>query len=1220
MSAYGKTWWGKKWLETFNDIDDANRLARGRTYANTGRAHNIEIKGNTVTAKVKGSRPSPYTVTIIFQEFDSNTADNLKGIITNSPLILSQLLNKKLPLQILDSLDKAKIKLFPSSWREINAQCSCPDWAMPCKHIASIIYLLCVRIDNNPFTLFEVHNCYLLDLITDYQDGRLENIQKIVTLEEILTTPTKSDDSISAIKFTKDLDGNDTKTVQNLYNIKLDLSKINHLFNCIITILEDFPPFYNKNFRDILASVYKYWQTHPRGVSGWYNFLSTNNNNGKKKLSEEELFLLKWNNPESLDDIILEVDENYSISIQKNKVNDSISQIKPIKDSESQVSFKNNNRHDIFNQGEKSVFAMVTFLDELPSALLHRFSPKILFLHILYQYAVILLQRSAIIPQILENAQGITFIRWIPALFDSSVKNIYDELVNHCPENLIVYNGHKISSKEQVTTSISWLISGIIYNKFPSNLMNREVSDVFLLFFYGKAKDFTYFQNKETPNSINQWLSKLHLAKRSNKLYLNIDDKEEYFELIPQILLENSDVPISISQALNIDNITTKLEVLSDLSLIADHLPKFDSIIQEGAKVRFTLEDFAPIFLKILPALQAIGVIVVLPKSLHAVLKPKINLALKAKSSLTSNAPSFLSLKNLLEFNWQIAIGNQILSIEEFKKILNQSGNLIKIKDNYILLDEKEIAQLLKQIEKLPDQLSQEDLLQAMLAEEIDDSIVSLDINLQKLMQSLTEHTPLPVPHNLKACLRPYQERGFNWLVQNINFSFGSILADDMGLGKTIQVIAVILYLKNHLLLTKQQRVLIVAPTGLLSNWDKEFKKFAPEISTCIYHGAKRELLEECDVIITSYGLARSDTKELKKMNWLLLVIDEAQNIKNPYSAQTKSIKSIEATHKIAMSGTPVENRLLEYWSIFDFTNKMYLGNLKHFKNRYASPIEKERNEACLNRFKKATAPFILRRLKNDKSIITDLPEKIENNRYCTLTPAQTALYKKVVDNSIEKIESAEGIERKGLVLQLINALKQICNHPAQFIKKRQKLSFEQSGKMIMLEEIVSEIYDIGEKCLIFTQYVEMGNIINELLAKKIGIRIPFLHGKISRASRENMINDFQDPFSSTKFFIISLKAGGTGLNLTAANHVIHYDLWWNPAVENQATDRAYRIGQKRNVMVHRFITNSTFEERIDEMIKSKKELANLTVSHGENWITEMTTTEIKSLVELKNT
>ena len=619
--------------------------------------------------------------------------------------------------------------------------------------------------------------------------------------------------------------------------------------------------------------------------------------------------------------------------------------------------------------------------------------------------------------------------------------------------------------------------------------------------------------------------------------------------------------------------------------------------------------------MSILPVLKAIGIIIILPKSLQKILKPRLNLNLQAKDKIPEDRKSFMDLQKLLTFDWRIAIGDKNLSVTEFKSLMKESRGLVRIMDEYILLDEKEMTDLLKQLEKLPERLSQAELMQASLSGELDGAKVDLDKQLAALFSQLGNYRQVSVPQNLIAQLRPYQERGFSWLVQNIEINFGSILADDMGLGKTLQVIAAILYCKNAGFLTKD-RVLIIAPTSLLSNWQREIERFAPDLNLLVYHGQNRELVGDYDVAMTSYGLARRDKKELNKMKWFLLIIDEAQNIKNSTTEQTKAIKSIESRHKIAMSGTPVENRLLEYWSIFDFSNKRYLGTPKQFKDRFALPIEQERDKDCLERFKKITSPFILRRLKSDKSIIQDLPDKIENNRYCSLTNEQTAIYQEVVDMSIKKLETTEGIERKGLVLKLINALKQVCNHPSQFYKKKEA-TVEQSVKMQMLEEVLSGINIVGEKSLIFTQYTEMGNIIAKLVEEKFKSVTPFLHGSLSRKSRVEMVADFQN-CSQVRTLIISLKAGGTGLNLTAANNVIHYDLWWNPAVEAQATDRAYRIGQKSNVMVYRLITTGTFEERIDQMIQSKKELANLTVGSGENWITELNNDQLRDLFSLR--
>jgi SNF2 family DNA or RNA helicase len=417
--------------------------------------------------------------------------------------------------------------------------------------------------------------------------------------------------------------------------------------------------------------------------------------------------------------------------------------------------------------------------------------------------------------------------------------------------------------------------------------------------------------------------------------------------------------------------------------------------------------------------------------------------------------------------------------------------------------------------------------------------------------------------------------------------------------------------------LLKKQKALAILPTTLLTNWEKEITKFASDLNVQVYHGSNRKLnLKDNDIILTTYGIARSETSELSKHKWAVLILDEAQNIKNPQTGQTKAIKKFKANIKIAMTGTPVENRLSEYWSIFDFINKGYLHGLKKFKDTFARPIELDRDKDALERFRKITSPFILRRLKTDKTIIQDLPDKIETDQYCSLTKKQAALYQNVVDQMMEEVEKTSAIERRGLILKLLTALKQICNHPSQYLKVK-TIKKEDSGKTELLLDLLRQIFNANQKVIIFTQYRQMGDLLAELIKTELGENVPFLHGGVSRKNRDLMVDNFQEkPY--LKAMLISLKAGGTGLNLTAASNVIHYDLWWNPAVEAQATDRAYRIGQKQNVQVHRFITEKTFEEKINKLIQSKKELANLAVSTGESWLGDMSNDDLRDLVSLE--
>ncbi len=485
-----------------------------------------------------------------------------------------------------------------------------------------------------------------------------------------------------------------------------------------------------------------------------------------------------------------------------------------------------------------------------------------------------------------------------------------------------------------------------------------------------------------------------------------------------------------------------------------------------------------------------------------------------------------------------------------------------------------------------------------------------------KFKKLIRENKIYDVPHTLTGDLRPYQKIGYSWLVQNIRYGFGSILADDMGLGKTIQILSAILYYKENNLLEDKTALIIVPPT-LISNWENEIKKFTPDLTYFIYHGSNRTFpLETYDIILTSYGVVRLDLDMFVDQRWFLCIIDEAQNIKNPNTEQTKAIKSVDARSKVALTGTPIENKLMDYWSIFDFTNKGYLSTKDDFKRQYVMPIEKLEDEETLDDLRTIAKPFVLRRLKTDDDIKKELPEKFINDIYCTLSKKQIKLYNAILDEIFFDIENSKGIQRKGIILKILTALKQTCNHPAQFLDiKNPKIS--ESGKMELLVDILSNILDANEKVLIFTQYVEMGKLIQELISKKFKREVLFLHGSQTRIEKANVIDTFQED-ENYKILVATLKTGGTGLNLTAAQNVIHYDLWWNPAVENQATDRVHRIGQENDVMVYRFITKGTLEETIDAISKHKTDLASKSIVSDETFLTEMTNEELKEVLKLR--
>ena len=1231
-------------MDALKGIDHSNRLPRGKTYANTGKVYDIKFIDNIITAKVKGNYASYYKVKVMPNSFTQAEKELIIEVINNHPSILSALLNKKIPEELYHELSKIGIDLFPKSWKEISADCNCPDYAMPCKHIAGLIYMISVEIDKNPFKAFEIRDCNLISMIDHLDNVEEDKVRKIKNINEILIKNKKDSQnekedssekenlSIKKEKTSSEKEisaENGDRSTEKLN--KINFSKISDLSNQTLAMLKENPLFYDKDFKNILERVYTSFSRYTKKYCGPNHFneeyyvdeiiLKTKLKELSKldKLKDESndewkdrYYQNKWNNPIQWETLKIAIDKDYRIVEISNNKNKS----------------SNNENHKDKNPFTENVgnldHMLSGFLLELYQSNIHKYNYNIQYLYLLTQFTIKLIENKSIMPELLEIANNQVFIRWIPCLFNKDINKICENLYELCPKNLIVYEEQELSKEEQVKIAISLIILGIFSNHNELGMaqyLKRQIHNpVFQLFFNGIPQSFKEYETKGYEFLIDQWLSNLHIGKRNYDLYLAVDENiNESFNINLEVSI-NNDSPKAVYDILsdkkNYKITEQKLQLLSDIYLIQDYLPEIAKSVDLKEPIEFNLDEFSSFFIDIIPLLEIMGISMILPKSLQKVFKPKLTLNIESRKPGV-NEKAYLSLKELVKFDWELAIGNNNITVGEFRKLLKKSEGLVKLANQYVILDKKEIKSLIKRLDKISDNLSQSDLTQAILSGEFKETEVNIDGELKSIVEKITKPSKLPIPKNLNANLRPYQKRGFSWLSQNVDLGFGSILADDMGLGKTLQVLTLILHLKNQDKLKK--KVLVVAPTSLLSNWEREIEKFTPTLNSSIYHGQNRKIpKEDCDIIITSYGMIRRDEKKFKKEKWFLVVVDEAQNIKNPLTKQTKAIKSIKADNKIALSGTPVENRLADYWSIFDFTNKHYLSTAKKFTKRFIIPIEKERDKNALDTFKLITKPFILRRLKSDKNIIADLPDKIVNDVYCNLTPNQTALYQEMVDSIMGEIDNSEGINRKGLIFKLINALKQICNHPSQFTKSKKQIAIDDSGKMEVLFNILENINENNEKVLIFTQYVEMGNIIKDLVEDKLRAEVMFLHGSLSRKKRDEMVNDFQTN-SQKRIFIVSLKAGGTGLNLTAAKNVIHYDLWWNPAVENQATDRAYRIGQKDNVMVYRFITTGTFEEKINDMIKAKEELAEVTVGTGENFITEMNNSDLKEMLRLRN-
>ena len=690
---------------------------------------------------------------------------------------------------------------------------------------------------------------------------------------------------------------------------------------------------------------------------------------------------------------------------------------------------------------------------------------------------------------------------------------------------------------------------------------------------------------------------------------------DSYHELITQQFGENIEqqLLVNLAHAARIYPILWQgMETSEPASLILSLDEAFE-FLQESAWI---LEDA--------------GFRVIIPSRLTPKGRQRAKMRLRTndkKKGSTTSAKSYLSFDSLTDYHYEFVMGDETVSPEEWQQLVEMKTPLVHFRGQWMELDREKMQEMLafwRQQKDNLDALSVQELLKK-LAEEGDSLEVDTNDNLAEMLAKLNDSSHLALidnPTQLNAQLRDYQKRGVSWLRYLETLGLNGCLADDMGLGKTMQVIATLILEKET---SKTAPTLLIAPTSVIGNWEKEVEKFAPHLKTHIHHGSTREkecaefakLCSEQDMLITSYTLARKDNALLTTIDWYRVVLDEAQNIKNPKAAQTKSILKITAKHRLALTGTPVENRLMDLWSIFNFLNPNYLGKQTQFRKAYELPIQRDNDPVKSTILKQLIQPFILRRLKTDKNIIKDLPDKIENKQYCNLSKEQASLYQAVVKDVEEQLEEKQGIERQGLMLSTLMKLKQICNHPMQFLQDGSPFTSERSHKLERISDMLGEAIAEGDSVLLFTQFTEIGEQLMEYFSKDKHYPSHYIHGGVSRKKREQMIQDFQDPDSPPSIFILSLKAGGVGITLTRANHVFHFDRWWNPAVENQATDRAFRIGQKKNVFVHKFITLGTLEERIDQMIEDKQKMADSIVGNDESWLTKLDNQAFKELIAL---
>jgi len=1155
-SRYGITPWGSWFIDVLDSYQMGARLERGRTYANTGRVLSLELNAGHAIAKVQGNYRPFYRVEINFPPLKE--AEQVYRMIESDPPLLARIAAGELPETFLHKLKNKDIDLIPRRWGEMKRSCNCPDNGDPCKHMAALYYIIAREIDADPHVLFRLRG---MDLAARFGNAAVHQI----------TPP-------FAVTFAVQEKSAPSQTASEAP----ELEEIPHCGELISSLLPSAPPFCEKDFAMVMAEFFH----HCARYQAWESADEQSRADAEHNFSRSVWTVVCANPGPGAEPVLQAEDINGKKS-----------------------------RHSLYDAFEH--FARFSSEDGTASYA---------FLFYFFKLLNLVCYSGAFIPYVLVENETLKII-WRPFEILPPVPAMLKAVAKLCHtsrESSIL----AVKAKSKIVSGLSVvdLLASAFLNEFVRRKFllfrgiggsfgrqgtGEEYRELLNLFFQGIRIDVSSPAKRSLPTAIDQWLSVLHINFSACRYSITIKG------ISPKSgdTLAALDFFIFMDALTESEEGTTKtplhkckdLEILRAPIALSNYLPEIRELFNHP-KVRLGEERLVSFLDSAASLLTRLGITVNLPKALARELKPRLVIkGSPAKGSLVR----YLDLNTLQEFKWQVAIGDKVLTIEEFEKLVKEKRSLVRFHDGFVKMDTEEFSRLLKKAQNAAPDFN--DFLKAHFS---GDTILAFDT--RETIDNLFREHNFPIPPTLNAVLRPYQKQGYNWVCSLLFSGFGCILADDMGLGKTVQSIAALLRLKEEKLLGKASEgchgCLVIAPAALLSNWEKELSRFAPSLQVSRYHGSRRVLDRKCDVLLTTYQTAVRDAEKLKEETFSLLLVDEAHLMKNADTRLSQTVKQLHAKYRLALSGTPVENRLEDLRSLFDFILPGYLGDAAQFKDQYRIPIEVMRNREQAEALRKITSPFLLRRLKTDKKIIKDLPEKIVANEYAVLEKEQAALYENIVAESMQKSEKIDPKERPSLILSMLTSLKQICDHPRVF-DKESPASSALSGKSQLLLALLQEILANREKTLVFSQYVETLNCLEIIIKKELGEAPLVYHGSLSQNTRAGIIDRFQnDP--AARILLVSLKAGGLGLNLTAASRVIHYDLWYNPAVENQATDRAFRIGQRRAVFVHRFITKNSFEEKIDAMIASKQELADMTIASGESWIARMSHEELKSLFE----
>ena len=1231
-SKYGTTPWGAWFLRMLESYDGDGRVSRGKSYANTGKVDSLVITGNKVAARVAGHYDPWYYITLTFPNISEPNRKKLEKILAEHQVDLVALENGMMTERLVELFEAKDVRLIPRRWSLIESDCSCPDSAALCKHIAAVLYILAKEIDHDPRLLFQLAGIDLAELreklkpaapaaeasAADTAAHETLNVHTTVAAGQTAAgnSPTAGTSGKARQSGTAAFNTTAAKASpadvppepEYEHPVPLSLRRADEpaqdvsaelprfpleesFLPLISALLPPFAPFYD----DDLVAAFK----------ELYHRLIVRQNKEFELTLEQRIAVLMRSGTGSAAAAALCGSNRLLYTpvrldtekLPKRKTSTPVFPLHKEATMRLLVRLPNGREAALTLVQALHLFRGFTPLTDSPEGIKAAYTVLTL--------GERLVAESALLPAVfLDPVTRNLSIFWKPMTSAQGVSAAIDRCALFITESFFpqVKNwGRRYCAELLLTAFLTEYVRTTGF--MPAGIRQAE-QEIAVLFFRGTTVNTKTPGARRLPASIARWLAALYYDSSSLRFRLILEEaKKSDFKISAEVChseaTNNRFVPFSrIADYAQIESKTVEFAIA-----LSAYLPKLTELIGQKS-VPLTQEETAAFLRTAAPLLSRFGIEVVLPKTLQRALKPRAVFQLKRQKGAGA-VQSYLSLDNLMDYDRSIMLGDTVISAKKFRALMKQSSGLVKFNDRYILVDPEHTARLLETMQHERPGINE--VIQGTLT---GDTVMA---DGAPFSYSLFRETDAAVPRTLQATLRPYQEKGFQWLYSTIKSGFGCLLGDDMGLGKTLQVIALILKLKEQGF--EHSGILIAAPASLLPNWEHELHTFAPSLRCTILHGQGRRFSAKSDIHITTYQTLQRDVKKLSEKTFDCLIIDEAQAIKNTQTKNAQALRLLQAQSRIAMTGTPVENSLEDMRALFDFIIPGYLGSAETFRKKWRIPIELHGDAETAESFQKITAPFLLRRLKTDPAVISDLPEKVITPQYCRLTPEQIALYESLVETQLKSVlKTEDGIKRNALVLKLLTALKQVCNHPHVYDESFQT-DMALSGKTAALMQLLGEILDAGEKTLIFSQYTQTLFLLRKLIQEQFGDEPLLLHGQMPLTARKAAVESFQtDP--AQRIFLISLKAGGTGLNLTAATRVIHFDLWYNPAIEDQATDRAFRIGQHNTVFVSRFICAGTFEEKIDEMIQKKRHISQMTLSGGESWIGKMSNEELAELFQ----